>query len=52
VRWPVTVSNDEIWKQKNEIKITEQTTRRKWKWIGHTLRKENTFEEEAMEWNP
>jgi hypothetical protein len=34
-----------------EIKITEQITRHKWNWIGHTLQKENAIEE-AMEWNP
>jgi hypothetical protein len=44
VRWPVIIRNGE---QTNEIKITEQITRCKWNWIGHTFRKE-----EAMEWNP
>ncbi|PNF22462.1 hypothetical protein B7P43_G15247 [Cryptotermes secundus] len=36
----------------NELKITEQITRRKWNWISHTLRKENAVEKEALEWNP
>jgi hypothetical protein len=44
-------SYDELWKQTNEIKITEQITRRNWNWIGHTLRKENAIEK-ATEWNP
>jgi hypothetical protein len=52
VRWPVIITNDELWKQTNEIKITEQITRPKWNWIGHTLQKENAIEKEAMEWNP
>jgi hypothetical protein len=52
VRWPVIITNDELCKQTNEIKITEQITRRKWNWIGHTFRKENVTEEDAMEWNP
>jgi predicted ArsR family transcriptional regulator len=38
-------------KQTNEIKITEQLTRRKWNWIGHTFRKETVIEKEAREWN-
>jgi hypothetical protein len=33
------------------MKITEQITRRKWNWIGHTLQEENATEK-AMEWNP
>jgi hypothetical protein len=32
--------------------MTEQITRRKWNWIGHTLGKEIAIEKEAMEWNP
>jgi hypothetical protein len=51
-RWPVIITNDELWKQTSEIKITEQITRHKLNWIGHTLRKENATEKEAMEWNP
>jgi hypothetical protein len=52
VRWPVIITNDELWKETNEIKITEEITRCKWNWIGHTLRKQNAIEKEAMEWNP
>jgi hypothetical protein len=46
------ITNDELRKQTNEIKITEQITRRKWNWIGHAVCKENAIEKEAMEWNP
>jgi hypothetical protein len=38
MRWPVITTNDELLKQKNEIKIPEQITRCKWNWISHTLR--------------
>jgi hypothetical protein len=44
VRLPVIVTNDELWKQTNEIKITEQITRRKWNCISHTVQKENAIE--------
>jgi hypothetical protein len=37
VRRPLTITNYELRKQTSEIKITEQVTRRKWNWIGHTL---------------
>jgi hypothetical protein len=48
VRWPVIITNDELWKQTNEIEITEQITRYNWNRIGHILRKENAVKE-AME---
>jgi hypothetical protein len=46
------VGYDELWKQTNEIKITEQITRCKWNWISPILRKEYAAVKEAMEWNP
>jgi hypothetical protein len=49
--WPVITTNDELWEQKNEIKITEQITRRKWNLISRKLRQENAIEK-AMEWGP
>jgi hypothetical protein len=52
VRWPVIITNEELWKQTNEKKIAEQLTRRKWNWFGHALRKGNAVGKEVMEWNP
>jgi hypothetical protein len=43
-RRPVIITNGELWKQTNKIKITEQITRRKWNWIGHTPREQNARE--------
>ena len=35
------------------MEVSIQVKRRKWKWIGHTLRKGNeTIEREALDWNP
>jgi hypothetical protein len=51
VRWPVIITNYELWKQTNEIKISEQIPLHKWNWICLTLRKKNAIEEEALEWN-
>jgi hypothetical protein len=31
--------------------MSEQITRCKWNWVGHTLGKENAIEKEGMEWN-
>ncbi|XP_056017339.1 uncharacterized protein LOC130053791 [Ostrea edulis] len=53
VRWPDTINNKELWKRTKQepIEITIRT--RRWKWIGHTLRKPNTsITKQALEWNP
>jgi hypothetical protein len=32
--------------------MENQIKRRKWNWIGHTLRKEVAIEKTALDWNP
>ena len=53
IHWPDTISNADLWSQ-TEIKPIELVVKqRKWRWIGHTLRKPNTnIAKEALEWNP
>jgi len=34
------ISYEELWRRTEEIEMPMQIKRRKWKWIGHTLRKE------------
>jgi hypothetical protein len=46
------ISNEEFWRT-GKIEISMQIRRRKWNWIGHTLRKgHETVEREALDWNP
>jgi hypothetical protein len=53
VRWPETISNEDLLRITNQRPIYEELKRRKWKWIGHTLRKlDGAIEKEALEWNP
>jgi hypothetical protein len=33
------ISNEELWARAEETEISMQIKRRKWNWIGHTLRK-------------
>jgi hypothetical protein len=33
------ISNDELWRRTEETQVSTQIKRRKWNWIGHTLRK-------------
>ena len=41
VRWPDTISNKELWRKKKQQPINLTIRSRRWKWIGHTLRKAN-----------
>ena len=53
IRWPEVISNEELWERTQQSRIEESIKRRKWKWIGHTLRKpENNITRSALEWNP
>ena len=53
IRWPDTISNVELWKITNQKEITIEIKRRKWNWIGHTIRKDyKTVERMALDWNP
>ena len=53
IRWPEVISKEELWERTQQIRIEESIMRRKWKWIGHTLRKpENNITRCALEWNP
>jgi hypothetical protein len=35
------ISNEELWRRTGETEIYIEIKRRKWTWIGHTLRKGN-----------
>ena len=39
IRWPEVISNEELWERTQQSRIEESIKRRKWKWIGHALRK-------------
>ena len=41
IRWPETISHENLWRKTQEERMLTQIRRKKWKWIGHTLRKEN-----------
>jgi hypothetical protein len=52
IYWPEVFSNEEPWRSAEESKISIQIKRRKWNWIGHTLRKGNeAIEKEPLDWN-
>ena len=50
IRWPEVISNEDLWERTQQCRIEESIKRRKWKWIGHTLRKpENNITRFALE---
>ena len=51
-KWTDKVSNTILWKWTKQIPI-ENEIKKKWRWIGHTLRKpQNTITRQAITWNP
>jgi hypothetical protein len=42
-----------LWETTGETPVETQIKKRKWKWIGHTIRKdENAVERITLDWNP
>ncbi len=51
--WPNKISNEELWRKGKQEPVEKQILRRKWGWIGHTLRKPaTTITRQALTWNP
>ena len=53
IHWPEKLSNVDLWQRTSERPIKEEVLRRKWGWLGHTLRKpENNITRQSLTWNP
>ncbi|VDP31199.1 unnamed protein product [Schistosoma margrebowiei] len=53
IRWPDTISNNQLWERTIQIPAEEEIRKKRWKWIEHTLRKAlNCFTRQALTWNP
>ena len=53
IRWEDRIANQELWERGNQEKIEVQVLRRKWNWLGHTLRKpRDNITRHALRWNP
>lgn len=51
--WPYWVTNEQLLELANLNSIENELKKRKWKWIGHTLRKPpHEISRAVMEWNP
>nr|KAG5708424.1 hypothetical protein BaRGS_026151 [Batillaria attramentaria] len=53
IRWPEKIRNEELWERSGQEPVAKQILRRKWGWIGHTLRKPaSSTTRQALTWNP
>jgi len=53
IRWTDRVTNEELWERAGQEPIQIQISQRKWRWIGHTLRKhQDSVTRQALKWNP
>ena len=45
--------NCDLWARANQEPMAAQVSKRKWRWVGHTLRKQpDNITRQALEWNP
>ncbi|VDP33385.1 unnamed protein product [Schistosoma curassoni] len=53
IHWPDTISNSLMWEITHQLAAEEEIRKRRWKWIGHTLRKSsNCITRQVLTWNP
>ena len=53
IRWPDRISNAELHRICKFEELARLVRRRKWSWIGHTLRRNpNEIARQALDWNP
>ena len=53
IRWPEKIRNEDLWERAGQEPLVTQIMRRRWGWIGHTLRKPASITtRQALTWNP
>lgn len=53
IRWPEVISNEELWSTTRCERMKTVIKRRKWNWIGHTIRRPvGDIAKTALDWNP
>lgn len=53
VFWPATITNSELWFRTNQPPISEEIMSRKYRWLGHTLRKPaDDIARKVLDFNP
>lgn len=53
IRYPDVISNQELWDRTSQQPIEQEILQRRWRWLGHTLRKPtHNITRAALSWNP
>ena len=53
IQWQEKIRNEDLWEQAGQETVAKQILRRKWGWIGHTIRKPASITtRQALTWNP
>ena len=53
IHWPETISNENLWARTQQTPVEEDIRQRRWRWLGHTLRKPpSNISRQALNWNP
>ena len=53
IHWPDKISNADLWMKTEQLPAEDEIGRRKWGWIGHTLRRPApSTTRQALTWNP
>ena len=51
--WPNIIRNEDLWKRAGQDKISNQIKQKKFRWLGHTLRKDqDDITRISLKWNP
>ena len=53
IQWQEKIRNEDLWERAGQEPVAKQRLRKKWGWIGHTLRKPaSSTTRQALTWNP
>ena len=53
VSWPDRIRTEDLWKRTGQFSVMKEIGRRRWRWIGHTMRKPaSCTARQALQWNP
>ena len=53
IQWQEKIRNEDLWERAGQEPAAKQILRRKWGWVGHTLRKSgSSTTRQALIWNP
>ena len=53
IQWQEKIRNEELWERAGQEPVAKQILRRKWGWIGHTLRRPaSSTTRQALTWDP